>query len=149
MAYTPVTYVGNQYQIPGYQDTGWAQGSGNLTSYLIALATGSLTLAGGTFNLTADVNFGSSFGLISLYYKSRGSNLSTVGIVRHANAEVDGWRNAANGANLTWGVNSSDQFAAVGGDIALDAGKCIVLKSPDGSKTIRFGLDNDGNFGEM
>jgi hypothetical protein len=146
---TPVTYVGSTFNVPAYQDTGYAQGTGNLSSYLIALATGSLTLSGGSFPLTADANFGGSFGLVSLYYKSRGTPLSTVGIFRMANAELIGWRNSTNGADITWSVNSSNQFAAVGADIALDAGKCIVLKSPDSSKTIRFGLDNDGNFGEM
>lgn len=54
---TPVTYVGNSYSIPAYNDTGYAQGSGNVSSYLIALATGSLTLAGGTFPLTAPIVF--------------------------------------------------------------------------------------------
>lgn len=146
---TAVTLNGTQYRVPDYQDTGYAQGTGNLQSYLVALATGVLTLAGGSFPLTADANFGGSFGLVALYYKSRGSNLATTGIVRHANAEVDAWRDSTNTSNLTWGVNSSNQFAATGGDIALDAGKCIVLKSPDGLKTIRFGLDDNGNFGEM
>lgn len=35
---TPVTFAGNQYNVPAYQDTGYAQGTGNLSSYLIALA---------------------------------------------------------------------------------------------------------------
>lgn len=69
---TTVTYVGTQYRIPAYQDTGYAQGAGNLSSYLIALATGSLTLAGGTFTLTAEVDFGVTYGLKAAYYKSRG-----------------------------------------------------------------------------
>ncbi len=36
---TPVTYAGSSYNVPAYQDTGYAQGAGNLSSYLIALAT--------------------------------------------------------------------------------------------------------------
>lgn len=35
-----VTYNGNSYNIPQFNDTGWAQNSGNLTLYLVALATG-------------------------------------------------------------------------------------------------------------
>lgn len=35
---TPVTVLGNSFTVPGYNDTGWAQGSGNLPSLLIALA---------------------------------------------------------------------------------------------------------------
>lgn len=146
---TPVTYVANVYNVPAYQDTGYAQGTGNLSSYLIALATGSLTLSGGTFTLTADANFGASFGLVALYYKSRGTPLSSTGVFRMANNENIGWRNAADGGNITFGVNASDQLAAVGADIKLDAGKCLSLTSPDGLTTIRFGVDNDGNFGQM
>jgi len=146
---TPVTFVGSTYNVPAYQDTGYAQGTGNLSSYLIALATGGLTLSGGSFPLTADVDFGANFGLKAIYYQSRAANLPTVGIFRMGTGELVAWRNAGNTANITWGANASDQLGAVGADIALDAGKCVVLKSPDGSKTIRFGLDNDGNFGEM
>lgn len=35
---TNVTVSGNVYTVPAYNDTGWAQGSGNLTQLLIALA---------------------------------------------------------------------------------------------------------------
>jgi hypothetical protein len=38
----------------------------------------------------------------------------------------------------------------VAGDLSLTTdGGSIVLTSPDGTKSIRFGLDNDGNFGAM
>lgn len=38
----------------------------------------------------------------------------------------------------------------VPGDLTLTTdGGAIVLTSPDGTKSIRFGLNNDGNFGEM
>ncbi len=72
---TTVTYAGNQYQVPAYQDTGYAQGTGNLSSYLIALATGSLTVSGGSFPLTAEADFGSSYGLKAIYYKAVGPGL--------------------------------------------------------------------------
>lgn len=35
---TVVTLNGINYNIPAYNDTGWAQGTGNLSQYLIALA---------------------------------------------------------------------------------------------------------------
>lgn len=34
-----VNYNGNSYNIPQYNDTGWAQNPGNLTLYLVALAS--------------------------------------------------------------------------------------------------------------
>lgn len=107
---TPVTYVANQYNIPAYQDTGYAQGSGNLSSYLIALATGNLTLSGGSFPLTADADFGASFGLKSLYYKSRSANPASTGIVRLGNTETIGWRNAAHDGDMTLTVDSSNNL---------------------------------------
>jgi hypothetical protein len=107
---TPVTYVGIQYNVPAYQDTGYAQGAGNLSSYLIALATGSLTLSGGSFPLTADADFGANFGLKSAYYKSRAANVSSTGILRLGNAQTIAWRNNGNTDNLTMLVNSSDIF---------------------------------------
>lgn len=148
---TPVTYVGVQYNIPAYQDTGYAQGAGNLSSYLIALATGSLTLAGGTFTLTADVDFGATFGIQSTYFKSREATTSpsTVGILRLGASDMIGWRNNADSGNVSLSKDTADALYYLGGDFKLDAGKCVRLVSPDGTKSIRFGLDNDGNFGEM
>lgn len=143
---TAVTYVGNQYNVPAYQDTGYAQGTGNLSSYLIALATGSLTLSGGTFTLTADVNFGATYGLISTYFTSRTTNAATSGAIRLANADNISWRDAGNTANLTLTVNSSNQFAFSGGDIVLGTGSRIIMVSPDGTKTMYLYPDNNGEF---
>lgn len=145
---TAVTYVGQQYNVPAYQDTGYAQGTGNLSSYLIALATGSLTLSGGTFTLTADVDFGANFGLKTIYYKSRAATPATTGILRVGNAEVAvASRNAAGDGNLTLTFNASNQLAYDGGDIATTtAGSGLVVKSPDAAHTYRIGVDNDGSI---
>lgn len=37
----------------------------------------------------------------------------------------------------------------VGNLTFLSNGAVIILKSPDGTKTIRFGVDNNGNYGDM
>lgn len=119
---TAVTYVGTQYNVPAYQDTGYAQGTGNLSSYLIALATGSLTLSGGTFTLTADADFGANFGLKSIYYKSRAANISSVGVIRLGSTEIIGWRNNANDGDLELTTNASDQLTYNGAVIASSGG---------------------------
>lgn len=36
----PVNYNGLTFNVPQYNDTGWAQNTGNLTLYLVALASG-------------------------------------------------------------------------------------------------------------
>jgi hypothetical protein len=76
-----------------------------------------LQKAGGTFTLTADVNFGASFGVQSVYYKSLAAAVSTAGVVRLGNTETIGWRNGADSANLALGV-SSDKIQFGGIDLA-------------------------------
>lgn len=142
---TTVTLNANQYQVPAYQDTGYAQGTGNLSSYLISLATGCLTLAGGSFPLTADADFGASFGLKSLYYKSRATNVSSTGIVRLGNTEIIGWRNAGNGGDVTLSCNASDQISC-SSDIVTATGKGFVTTTPDGTKTYRIYVDDNGEL---
>lgn len=102
---TAVNLNGTSYTIPAVGEDNWGT---QVSNYLIALATGVLTKAGGSFTLTADADFGANFGLKSGYYKSRTSNISTAGIMRLANNEGIGWRNAANGANKILKLNASD-----------------------------------------
>lgn len=144
---TPVTYVGNQYSVPAYNDTGYAQGAGNLSSYLVALATGSLTLSGGSFPLTADANFGSNFGLVSLYFKSVAANIANVGVVRLATTGIIAWRNANNNGNLTLASDASDRLVYTGGDLkTATAGSGFVCTTPDGLHTYRISVDNNGEL---
>lgn len=104
---TNVTLNGTSYAIPATGDDDWGD---QVSAYLIALASGVLQKAGGSFTLTAEVDFGADYGVKALYTKSRGSNPSTAGVARYANAEYIGWRNAANSANLLLGVNASNQL---------------------------------------
>src|ERR1700681_1043406 len=97
---TTVIYNGNSYSVASFNDTGYAQGPGNLSLYLVALATGSLTLAGGSFPLTADINFGPNFGLVSKYYTSTTANPATTGQIRLAKTDTIDWRNNANTSDL-------------------------------------------------
>jgi hypothetical protein len=64
--------------------------------------------AGGTFALTADLDFGPNFGLVSKYYKSRSSYLATTGEIRLANTDTIVFRNAGNTANLAFGAGSTN-----------------------------------------
>lgn len=107
---TPITFNNISYSVPAYNDTGYAQGSGNLSSYLIAISTGTLQQSGGTFSLTADVNFGLNFGLLSKYFKSISAGIATAGVVRLANSDTIDWRNFLGNGNLALSVNSADQL---------------------------------------
>src|SRR5260221_1061098 len=75
----PLIINGITFQYPvdfdtnwGVQATGWAQ----------AVTSGMLQKAGGSFPLTADVDFGPTFGLKSPYYKSESAGLATTGVLR-------------------------------------------------------------------
>lgn len=141
---TSVTYNGNSYSVPAYNDTGYAQGAGNLSSFLIALATGSLTLAGGSFPLTADADFGGSFGLVALYLKSKTASIATAGFIRMANTDLIEWKNSLGSGNNILSM-STDQLTYSGGDIGTStAGSGLVVKTPDGTQTYRIFVDNAG-----
>lgn len=60
---TTVSVNGTNYNIPAYNDTGYAQGSGNLSAYLVALATAFLQ-TGGTNNVTGNTTLAAAIGFI-------------------------------------------------------------------------------------
>lgn len=101
-----VTLNGSVYIIPETGEVGWG---GNTTSYLVAIAAGTLQKTGGSFTLSSEIDFGASFGLKSLYYKSRSANVAAAGILRlNNNSDSINWRNAANSADLSLFPNASN-----------------------------------------
>ncbi len=112
---TSVSLNAVTYTIPAVGESGWGT---QVSAYLVALATGVLSKAGGSFTLTADADFGANYGLKSIYYKSR-ATASTVGVVRLGNAEYIGWRNAANSADLLLRANSSNLLEFGGSPVAI------------------------------
>lgn len=98
-----VTLNGIPYVIPATGDTGWGQ---EVTNYLIALGSGGvLQLQGGSFPLLSDLNVGPNYGIVSPYFKSNASNISTTGSLRLANTDTIAWRNGANTGNLALSVS--------------------------------------------
>lgn len=81
-----------------------------------------LQKAGGSFTLTADVNFGPNFGLLSQYFTSRTSSAAASGIFRLANADSIGFRNAANSGDLLLKADSSNNLSWNGHAIANSSG---------------------------
>lgn len=106
------------YRYPETGDINWGQAT---TLWAQAVTNGMLQKAGGAFTLTADADFGGSFGLVSLYYKSRSGNIAQSGVTRLARTDAVSWRNAGNSADLPLSVNSSNQLT-FDGDILLTSG---------------------------
>lgn len=122
-----VVLNGVSYTIPDPGNDGWGQ---NLTDYFVAIASGLLQKAGGTFSLTAEVDFGATYGLKSTYFKSRATNPASTGQLRLGNAEGIYWRNAANSANLGLLVNASD-LLEFNGTTIQPAGNYITALTGD------------------
>lgn len=105
-----VNNVGFSFPQTGDQPP-WGDG---ITNWASAVTTGMLQKAGGNFTLTADVNFGGTYGLVSAYFKSRSTNAASAGAFRLANSDLIKWRNFANSADLSLGVSSSNQLTFAG-----------------------------------
>lgn len=102
---TTLTFNGANYSFPATSDTNWGD---TVVSWATAVSNHTLQKSGGTFTLTADANFGGSFGLVSSYFTSRTASAATSGSVRLARADTVSWRNQANGADLALGPGSDN-----------------------------------------
>lgn len=128
---TAVTFNGTSYTVPAIADASWGT---NVSNYLIAIATGCLQKTGGSFTLsTADVNFGVTYGLKSVYFKSVTANIAAAGVVQLAKTDVVSWRNNANGADLPLGIDGSDNLTF----------NSIILVNSSGSQTLTNKLLSD------
>lgn len=102
-----LTINGTPFEYPTNRDQGWGTDASGWAS---AVSVGMLQKAAGLFQITAELDFGTAFGLKSLYYKSRTTNPSSTGQIRLARADTINWRNQANSANLALGLNSSNHL---------------------------------------
>lgn len=144
---TPLIVNGVSFNYPSTGDQNWGASA---TNWATAVTNGMLQKAGGTFTLTADVNFGGSFGLLSKYFTSVTANPSTTGVVRFANNEGAAWRNFANGADLLLKVNASDALEFNGVVISTASGSstftnkkfvdnsCFFVDDGDNTKQLAF-----------
>lgn len=112
----PLTINGAVFEYPvdfdenwGVDATGWAQ----------AVTNGMLQMAGGSFPITADINFGPNFGLLSKYFETRSSNPATIGTVRLSSADAGiAWRNFANSGNNILTTDASNNLQYNGSTIS-------------------------------
>ena len=140
-----VTLNGVSYLIPDVGEGGWGEA---VTNYLIALSTGVLQKAGGSFTLTAQVDFGASFGLKTLYYTTRSADLASQGQFRLARTDTLQWRNTLDTLNLPLAVNSSNQLTFDGNPIsslALGAANTVLKVNAGGTDT-EYGLLANANI---
>lgn len=114
-----VTISGVTYAYPTEGEEGWASVA---SQWAVAVSSQLLQRSGGTFTLTAEVDFGATFATKQAYIKSRTANPATAGFARLARADVVSWRNQANGANLDLGVDASNRLTFNGNIIIPSTG---------------------------
>lgn len=95
------------YPYPLTGSEGWGQSA---SAWATAVTNGMLQKSGGLFTLTADVNFGVNFGLISKYYKTDGTNISLSGSFRLGNTQEITWRDSTNTFDHTLSVSAGDEL---------------------------------------
>src|SRR5579872_6092852 len=81
----PLIINGVTFQYPVDFDTNWGV---NATGWAQAVTAGMLQKAGGSFPLTAEVDFGPTFGIKSPYYKSESAGIATTGVLRLSGTDV-------------------------------------------------------------
>lgn len=124
---TSLVVNGVSYLYPDTGDQSWGTVA---SAWAAAVTTGMLQKAGGTFALTADVNFGSNFGLLSKYFTSVTANPSSTGFVRLASTDAISFRNNANSADISLAKNTSDQLTWAGTAFLSSAGALLAAAMP-------------------
>lgn len=161
-----LTINGTTYDYPTTGDEEWGP---EATDWAVAVTTGMLQKAGGLFQLLAEVDFGTAFGIKSIYFKSRTVNPASTGALRLAQTDGLYWRNAANSGNLGLTLDGSDNllfngnpFAGVlgvtdtdsidltllGGNILADLNLSAASASA-GSIKVNLSIETDGLLAQL
>lgn len=131
-----LTIAGTAYSFPTVGDEAWGD---NVTNWATAVSSKLLQTSGGLFTLTADANFGASFGLLAAYLKSRGTNPATVGLVRLNVTDSITWRNNANNGNLILTVDGSNNLTYNGAIVSTASGVLGVANGGTGLSSFLVG----------
>ena len=127
---------GTTFEYPQTSNESWGE---EATGWAEAVTAGMLQKAGGAFVLTAEVDFGATYGLKSAYFKSRDASPSGTGIIRLGNTEIIGWRNAADSGDLPLTVDGSDNLLFNGNQL-FDASDTLgVPQGGTGLSTVSQG----------
>jgi hypothetical protein len=127
---TNIVYNGVTYTIPATSDVDWGEAVSN---FLIAIPSGMLTKVGGAWALTdSDLDFGSAYGLVAKYYKSKSATPAQAGALRLALADKVAWRSDGNDKDLVLGPNTSDGLVWDGVELDTISGtKTLTNKTID------------------
>lgn len=146
----PSVFNNENFTIPENFDTGYGD---QVTNLLVSFCANALSKAGGNFQLTADVNFGTLFGLLAKYFETISANPAQSGVVRLANGDFIAWRNADNSADIVLGLDgdtisiNGDDLVTVNGFQTVNNKNITATPSVITDSTYTFQLtDANGKF---
>lgn len=131
-----LTIAGVSYPFPQDGDEQWGD---NVTDWAIAVSSKLLQKSGGLFQLTSEVDFGTTYGVKSAYFKSRGTTPATSGVIRLASAEAISWMNNAGLAALPLTTDVSDNLTFNGHIISSSSGVVPVAAGGTGISSYSAG----------
>src|ERR1051326_2133839 len=135
-----LTVNGVGYAYPATGDQNWADAA---TGWAQAVTSGMLQKAGGNFTLTANVNFGANFGLISTHFTSRSANPASAGAIRLAYSDAIKFRNATNAGDLALTPASNTVLAFGGVNIVnLSDSQTLTNKTISGASNTITNIDD-------
>lgn len=115
----PLVINGETYSYPQPGDQDWGS---DATDWAQAVTVGMLQKAGGLFQLLSELDFGTNYGIKSIYFESRAADAALTGEIRLGNNQQINWRNFENDQDLTLKVNTENVLEfdgtgiSVGGD---------------------------------
>lgn len=112
----PLTINGAVFEYPQNFDEDWGI---DASGWAVAVTAGALYLSGGNFPLTAQVDFGSSFGIKVKSILTETTNPASAGYIALAKTDAIEWRNNANSANLSLAIDGSDMLTFNGTPLGL------------------------------
>jgi hypothetical protein len=128
-----VPYNGLNYTIPlPGENYGWGAG---VTSYLQALSA-SFNQNSAFYPLETEPDFGTAFGIKTVYVKSTSTPIAAAGTLRLARVNTINWRNNANTADLPLSVNASNQLVFNGIPIGTGTGSVTSVTVAAGSSKL-------------
>lgn len=148
-----VTMNGTTYTIPSTGDTNWGA---QVTTWIQATSSSTLQKNGGSFVLTAEVDFGATWGIKVAYLKSKSTNSAGSGVIRLSNTDAIAFRNVANTNDIslipdavTDGILNYNSVPLVGTTLTQTlTNKTLsspVINTPTGITKSDVGLSNVDN----
>ena len=127
---------GISYSYPQDGDTDWGN---DATLWASAISAATLQKTAGLYEITAELDLGSTAGIMALYFKSRTADPADAEVVRLSAGDSIAWRNDANTANNTLSV-TLDNIQYNGVDLVdVSTVQTLTNKTISGATPVELG----------